>query len=163
MANIIKDYGPKMPKIIRVEQVPEYFAINWMLGARCNYDCMYCDKEWHDTTSKPHDLETMQQAWENIERQTKHLNVPYKISFTGGEVTANKNFIPMIKWLRERLGDSAFIIMSTNGSASLNYYAELTKVIDAISFSVHSEFIDEKEFFTKVCDINSMMIRPRRT
>ena len=152
-----------MTKIIKVESVPNYFAVNWMLGALCNYDCMYCDKELHDTTSKPHSLELMQESWRNIQRQTQHLNLPYKISFTGGEVTANKNFLPFLKWIREQVGESAFIVFTTNGSASLNYYKKVTKLVNAIGFSTHSEFMDEKKFFEKVRAINEMMVRPEKS
>ena len=55
---------------------------------------MYCPPDLHDSTSRPHDLATMQQVWQNIYNKSKHKNLPYKIVFTGGEVTANKNFLP---------------------------------------------------------------------
>jgi hypothetical protein len=91
------------------------------------------------------------------------LKLPYKISFTGGEVTANKNFSPLLKWIRGQVGESAFIAFTTNGSASLNYYKNITKFVNAIGFSTHSEFMDEKKFFEKVQTINSMMIRPEKS
>lgn len=152
-----------MTKIIRVEPIPEHFAINWMIGSLCNYDCMYCDKEWHDTTSKPLDLDTLKNAWNSIYSQTKHLNLPYKITFTGGEITANKNFLPLVNWLREELGEQLFVIASSNGSASLNYYKKLANVVDAISFSTHSEFMNEQEFFDKIRELNLIMKRPKKS
>jgi MoaA/NifB/PqqE/SkfB family radical SAM enzyme len=88
-----------MNKIIKIEPVPKYYSISWMLGSLCNYDCMYCPAELHDMTSRPHDLETMQHVWKNLYEKTKDKNLPYKISFTGGEVTANKNFLPLIDFL----------------------------------------------------------------
>ena len=152
-----------MNKIISIKPAEEMFSITWMLGSRCNYDCMYCDPEWHDITSRPNDLVTMQQVWQNIYQKTHYHNLPYKISFTGGEVTSNKNFLPLVKWLRESYKDIKQIIITTNGSASLNYYLKLANDVEGISFSVHSEHIDEQEFFEKSRMLNQKMIRPRKS
>jgi molybdenum cofactor biosynthesis enzyme MoaA len=134
-----------------------------MLGSFCNYDCSYCLPEWHDTTSKPHDLATLKTAWNNIRVKTQHLGLEYKISFTGGEVTANKNFLPFLEWLRSEFSDIAMIVMTTNGSAGSNYYTKLSKVVNAISFSTHSEFMVEDEFFNKAIQLNKLMIRPEKS
>lgn len=152
-----------MSKIISVHPVPEHFSITWMLGPRCNYDCMYCPDELHDSTSIPHDLETMQQAWVNIYQSTKKRNLQYKISFSGGEVTANKNFLPLVEWLRNNYNDIDMIVVTTNGSASLNYYTRLANQVEAISFSTHTEFFNEHEFFTKAEAIDQLMVRPRKS
>jgi len=149
--------------IIKIVPAVEYFSITWMLGSFCNYDCMYCPTEFHDTTSKPHDLETMQQVWTKIYDKSKHLNLPYKISFTGGEVTANKNFLPLVSWLRDNYPQIAEIIITTNGSASVGYYTKLANVVEAISFSLHSEFVNEQEFFNKAEIINKLLVRPKKS
>lgn len=152
-----------MEKIISVRPVPEYFSITWMLGSRCNYDCMYCPTELHDSTSRPHDLATMQQVWLNIYEKTRDKNLPYKISFTGGEVTANKNFLPLVQWLRNTYTDIAMILLTTNGSASQRYYQELSQHVESISFSTHSEFMDEKKFFNTVRAVDQLMTRPKKS
>lgn len=150
--------------IVRIEPVPEHFSVTWMLGSLCNYDCMYCSADWHDTTSRPHDLETLQQAWQDIYSKSQQVGLPYKISFTGGEVTANKSFLPFAEWLRERFGQAiSSILITTNGSASLNYYQRVSSVVESITFSTHSEFMDEAEFFHKVREINRMMVRPLKS
>lgn len=150
-------------QIIKIEPIPKYFSITWMLGSFCNYDCMYCPPELHDATSRPHDLETMQIVWSNIYDKTQHLGLKYKISFTGGEVTANKNFLPLVNWLRSTYADIAMIVITTNGSASANYYLKLARVVEAISFSTHSEFMIEEEFFDKAVKVNSIMISPNKS
>ena len=149
--------------IVRVTPVPEYFSLTWMLGSRCNYDCMYCPTELHDSTSQPRDLETMQQVWRNIYEKTQDKNLPYKISFTGGEVTANKNFLPLVKWLRDTYADIAMILLTTNGSASQRYYLDLSQSVESISFSTHSEFMDEQRFFDTVTAVDGIMIRPQKS
>jgi MoaA/NifB/PqqE/SkfB family radical SAM enzyme len=150
-------------KIISVTPTTEYLSLTWMLGARCNYDCMYCPTELHDATSQPHDLETMQQVWKNIYEKTQYKNLLYKISFTGGEVTANKNFLPLVQWLRNNYKDIAMILLTTNGSASKRYYIDLCQHVESISFSTHSEFMNEKRFFETVAAINKIMVRPKKS
>lgn len=150
-------------RIVAVRPIPEYFSLTWMLGSRCNYDCMYCPTELHDATSRPHDLETMQQAWRNIYAKTQHKNLLYKISFTGGEVTANRNFLPLVQWLRNNYSDIDMILITTNGSASRRYYEELSQHVESISFSTHSEFMDEQRFFNTVKGINQLMARPKKS
>lgn len=152
-----------MSKIIKIEPLPKYYSITWMLGAFCNYDCMYCPPEYHDITSRPHGLEDMKITWQNIYEKTKNQNLSYKISFTGGEVTANKNFLPFLEWLRSEYADIAMVVLTTNGSASVNYYIKLAQVVESISFSTHSEFMDEEKFFETVIAVNSLMIRPKKS
>ena len=151
------------PKIIRVEPTLSAVALTWMIGARCNYDCMYCPEELHDNVSAHPDLEKLKQAWHNLYAKTQQLNLPYKISFTGGEVTANKSFLPLIEYLKAGNFNIGQLIVTTNGSASLNYYQRLCGLIDTISFSTHSEFFDEAEFFSKVEQLDKIMIRPEKS
>jgi organic radical activating enzyme len=124
---------------------------------------MYCPSELHDNTSVPHDLETMKTVWQNIYKQSTSRNLPFKICFTGGEVTANKNFLPLVQWLRESYKDIQQIVITTNGSASLNYYLKLSELVHSISFSVHSEHMDEQDFFNKSLALNQKMIRPEKS
>ena len=152
-----------MNKIISVRPAQEQFSITWMLGSRCNYDCMYCPSDLHDKTSQSLALEVLKESWQKIHKKTQHSNLPYKLSFTGGEVTANKNFLPFTKWLRSEYSDVSMILLTTNGSASLNYYQRLTNYVEAISFSTHSEHMNEQEFFHKVEKINNIMIRPTKS
>ena len=124
---------------------------------------MYCPTNLHDNTSVPHDLESMQRAWQNIHNKSKHLDLKYKISITGGEVTANRNFLPFIQWLRSSYSEIQEIHITTNGSASFNYYKNLSQVVESICFSTHSEFINENDFFQKAIAIDKLMVRPAKS
>jgi hypothetical protein len=43
----------------------------------------------------------------------------YKIAFTGGEVTANKDFLPFLEWLRDNYNKYlSQLLITTNGSAT---------------------------------------------
>ena len=143
-------------KIVQVAPTEEYFSLTWQLTIRCNYDCMYCSTDWHNNTSKHHSLETLKNAWINILNKTNRLK--YKISFTGGEPTNSKSFLPFIKWLRTEYPDRIFkILVTSNGSATYKYYKQLYDYVDNISFSTHSEHMDELDFFNKIILLHSTL------
>lgn len=152
-----------LEKIIQVEPVEPSVALSWMIGSRCNYDCVYCPPEFHDMTSTHPDLAKLKTTWNSFYEKTKHLDLPYKLSFTGGEVTANKGFLPLMEYLNSSDFNIKQLIISTNGSASENYYRRLANLVTDISFSIHSEFFNEAEFFVKVRAINEIMIRPTKS
>jgi hypothetical protein len=119
---------------------------------------MYCSPDYHNDTDAAHSLEQLQQAWISLHSQTSLRKLKYKIGFTGGEPTVNKNFLPFIKWLRLYYGtDIIKILVTTNGSANLQYYLKLYKYVDNISFSTHSEHMDETKFFDTIIALNSKL------
>jgi len=150
-------------KIIKVEPATPMIALTWMISTRCNYDCMYCPTAWHDSTSKHPDLDNLKQVWDNFYENTRAQQQPYKVSFTGGEVTANRSFLPLVEYIRNGNFNIGQLLVTTNGSASEKYYTKLAASVDAISFSTHSEFFDEQEFFNKVEKINAIMVRPQKS
>lgn len=144
--------------IVSIEPTDEYYSLTWKLTTRCNYDCMYCPTKWHDPLGTIHSLETLQSAWKSILSKTENLGLRYKISFSGGELTTNKNFLPFVKWLRSNYNDKIFsILLTTNGSASTTYYSKLLNNVDNISFSLHSEHVNEKKFFDTVVHLKNNM------
>jgi molybdenum cofactor biosynthesis enzyme MoaA len=151
------------PKIVKVRPTTPVISLTWMIGARCNYDCMYCPTDLHDDTSPHADLQKLKTAWHSFYSKTKHTGLPHKISFTGGEVTANKSFLPFVEYLRAGDFNIGQLLVTTNGSASARYYQHLANAVDAISFSTHSEFFNESEFFSKVIAVNHVMIRPKKS
>lgn len=122
---------------------------------------MYCPTDWHDDSSPHPELDKLKLVWKSFYNKTHSLNLPYKITFSGGEVTANKSFLPLVEHIKNC--EPAEIFVTTNGSASLRYYKDLAKLVNGISFSVHSEHINEEEFFKKVLEINTVMVRPERS
>lgn len=137
--------------VVRVTPIDKYFTITWRLSKRCNNDCMYCPAMWHDDVSKHHTLDELQMYWRDIVAKTKHLGLRYKIAFTGGEATNSKYFVPFVEWLgNEYASEIAQILLTTNGSAPTHHYEKLFKYINNISFSVHSEGIDEQKFFDTI-------------
>ena len=155
--------GPTLTKIVSIRPSDQSIAITWMIGSRCNYDCMYCPPELHDSTSRHPDLEQLKAVWQSMYEKTCNIGLPYKLSFTGGEVTANKSFLPLVEYLKAGAFGVNQIFVTTNGSASINYYTKLSALINGISFSTHSEHIEEQQFFDKVLAISKLMTRPERS
>jgi hypothetical protein len=148
-----------MTKIISINPTEKYFSLNWQIDIRCNYDCMYCSSEWHNDSSEFKGMEELQNVWLNVFNKTKNLNLPYKISFTGGELTANKNFLPFVTWLKNNYSEYLFkVLVTTNGSASTGYYQKMFEAVDNISFSLHSEHIDEQKFFNKLIQLRKKLL-----
>jgi len=148
-----------MTKIISIKPTEDYFSLNWQIDIRCNYDCMYCSPKWHDNSSRVKSMEELQNVWLNVFDKTKNLNLPYKISFTGGELTANKNFLPFVTWLKNNYSKYLFkVLVTTNGSASTGYYQKMFEAVDNISFSLHSEHIDEQKFFNKLIQLRKKLL-----
>lgn len=149
--------------IVKVEPTTPMISMTWMIGSRCNYACSYCPSELHDDYSPHPDLEKLKQAWDSFYSKTRHIGLPYKISFTGGEVTANRSFLPLIEYLRAGNFNIGQIVVTTNGSASKAYYLRLAELVDSISFSTHTEFWNESKFFDTVIAVNQAMIRPEKS
>jgi hypothetical protein len=119
---------------------------------------MYCPERLHDNHSENKSLEDLQRYWLKIFEKTSDLNFKYKISFTGGEITVNKNFLPFIIWLKQYYGNRIDkILVTSNGSASFNFYKKLGMQVDNMSFSVHSEHIDETKFFNTIVKLKKSL------
>jgi sulfatase maturation enzyme AslB (radical SAM superfamily) len=137
-----------MSKIIKIVPTEDWFSISWIMHLKCNYDCMYCPTQRHQSANDMLSLDELQRRWITTYDKTKHLNKLYKISFSGGEVTINKNFLPFLNWLTTHYGNKiAQMGVTTNGSASTSYYLNLFNHLNYISFSTHTEHINEKRFF----------------
>ena len=137
--------------IVSISPIDHNIIVAWHLHDRCNFDCMYCPEKWHSLTSSTKSLDELKKCWLEIYNKTKHRNLKYKISLTGGEVTLNQDLLPFVQWLvssyREKL---ALIGMVTNGTANQKLYMDLFEYLDWISFSTHSEFFNENKFFNNV-------------
>ena len=131
------------------------FNISWILGRFCNYKCSYCwpyarsDQPDHQT------LEVYKSTVDEIKRQAG-LNgfTQFHWSFSGGEPTAYRDLINLIKHLDETQSSYQSIHMTTNlspGSKWWNTWCSVTDCLQrrSITASFHSEFAKEQEFGDK--------------
>lgn len=143
--------------IVKVEPYNNSFIVHWLVGRRCNFNCSYCPEMWHDLKAKDKSLSELKQGWLRIMEINKTPKQKYDISFLGGENTLNKDFLPFLIWLRENYNNIIENIgIITNGTASVDHYKEYIKYCDWITFSTHSEFMNEKKFFSTVVEIHQL-------
>jgi MoaA/NifB/PqqE/SkfB family radical SAM enzyme len=152
-----------MSQIVEIRPIKDIFSITWELTSHCNYACSYCPPELHNKLGEFHSFETLKSSWLHIYDQIKILDLPIKITFTGGEISTVKDFLPFVIWLRENFKNFDSILIISNGSASFNFYEKLSKHVEAITFSTHSEFFNSEKFFETAIMLNQIMIRPEKS
>ena len=132
------------------------FSVSWILGRFCNYKCSYC---WPYARSDQQDhqsLEVYQRTIDQIKSQAR-LNgfTDFHWSFSGGEPTAYKGLLDVIKHLDD--GPTTpyqSVHMTTNlspGSKWWNTWCRNTELLQrrSITASFHDEFAKEQEFGDK--------------
>lgn len=132
------------------------FSVSWILGRFCNYNCSYCwpyarsDKPDHQT------LDMYKNTVDEIKRQARANGFnEFHWSFSGGEPTAYKQLLDLIKHLDD--GPTTpyqSIHMTTNlspGSKWWNTWCANTEMLQrrSITASFHDEFAKEQEFGDK--------------
>lgn len=131
------------------------FAVSWILGRFCNYNCSYC---WpYARSDKPdhQELETYKHTIDEIKRQARRNGfTEFHWSFSGGEPTAYKYLNELIKHLDEKQSPYQSVHMTTNLSPSSNWWktwANNTSLLQrrSITASFHDEFAREQEFGDK--------------
>ncbi len=153
-----------MREIIQITPTDDVFSISWIMHIRCNYDCMYCPPSRHNNTDRLPELQELIQYWQQIFEKTKNLNKKYKLSISGGEPTINKNVLPFLQWLRQKFSNHIHHInFITNGSASKNYYLKLCTLVDSISFSSHTEFMNKPKFLGTISACSRYMTNNNKT
>lgn len=131
------------------------FAVSWILGRFCNYNCSYC---WpYARSDKPdhQELETYKHTIDEIKRQARQNGfTEFHWSFSGGEPTAYRYLNDLIKHLDEKQSPYQSIHMTTNlspGSKWWKSWCESTCLLQrrSITASFHDEFAKEQEFGDK--------------
>jgi len=131
------------------------FNVSWILGRFCNYKCSYC---WPYARSDQLDfqsLETYKNTIDEIKRQARQNGfTEFHWSFSGGEPTAYKQLLDLVKHLDELESTYQSIHMTTNlspGSKWWNTWCKNTELLQrrSITASFHAEFAKEQEFGDK--------------
>lgn len=132
------------------------FNISWILGRFCNYKCSYC---WPYARSDELDflpLDTYTGAINEIKRQANQNGfTQFHWSFSGGEPTAYKNLLDLVKHIQSDAAASyQSIHMTTNlspGSKWWKNWCSNTELLQrkSITASFHAEFAKEQEFGDK--------------
>jgi organic radical activating enzyme len=138
------------------------FNVSWILGRFCNYKCSYC---WPYARSDEVDhqpLEVYKSTVDEIKRQARANGFnQYHWSFSGGEPTAYRHLLELIKHLDD--GPQTpyqSVHMTTNlspGSKWWNTWCTNTEMLQrrSITASFHDEFAKEQEFGDKCLQLQN--------
>lgn len=126
------------------------FQVTWDLGRRCNYDCSYCPAIRHDNFSPHATLDELKNntdfLFEYIDTYMQHRDFKKtSISFTGGEPTVNPNFIPFIRYLKNKYEKKysnqwrASFALTSNGAMSQKMAQKVMENFEHCTVSYHAE------------------------
>lgn len=161
MTGLAQLYVDDTNPIIEIQEKHPVLYIMWVIGTRCNFSCSYCPDVWHDKHSEHKTLEELQNAWKKIVEVTKDSTKPVLVGILGGEPTMNPNLLPFLQWVKLFYNPGKIdITVYSNGTASLEYYQQLSRV-SSFCFSTHSEFFNESKFFSTVTSVNQFIIEKK--
>lgn len=131
------------------------FNVSWILGRFCNYSCSYCWPYAHSNSVDFKDLKVYQTAVDEIKRQARENGfTQFHWSFSGGEPTAYKNLLDLIKYMDDITVPYQSVHMTTNLSPGSKWWKSWCEATAAwqrrsITASYHAEFAKEQEFGDK--------------
>lgn len=132
------------------------FSVSWILGRFCNYKCSYCWPYARADKQDFLDIEIYLNAIDEIKKQARQNGfTSFHWSFSGGEPTAYKNLLDIIRHLDDGTRTPyQSLHMTTNLSPGKKWWKSWchgTEMLQrrSITASFHDEFTKEKEFSEK--------------
>ena len=132
------------------------FAVSWILGRFCNYNCSYCWPYARSDKLDYQEYEIYVRTIDEIKRQARDNGfTEFHWSFSGGEPTAYKKLLDLIAHLDDGIQTPyQSVHMTTNlspGSKWWKTWCANTEMLQrrSITASFHSEFAREQEFGDK--------------
>jgi len=133
----------------------DVFNISWILGRFCNYKCSYCWPYANSQTPDYLDFQYYVNTINSIKTQARNNGFKkFHWSFSGGEPTAYKHLLSLLKHLEDGITPYQSIHMTTNLSPSKKWWGNWCMSTElfqrkSITASYHSEFANENEFAEK--------------
>jgi len=129
------------------------FSISWILGRFCNYKCRYCWPYARSDQPDHQEFEVYVRTIDEIKRQARQNGfTEFHWSFSGGEPTAYKRLLELVKHIENDL-ESPYqsLHLTTNLSPGQKWWdswcaATMSLQRRSITASYHAEFADEQEF-----------------
>jgi organic radical activating enzyme len=124
------------PMIVTSNDYNLFKSVIWDLGRRCNFDCWYCAPNSHNNYATQMNFDMLENSYNTLNNWWMK-DERTKFSITGGEPTVYKDYLPFVKFLKEK---DHIINTTTNGSNTPAYYAELAEYSDIV-FSIHLNYV----------------------
>jgi organic radical activating enzyme len=141
------------------------FSTSWILGRFCNYNCSYCWPYARSDKVDHQSLEVYKHTVDEIKRQARQNGfTEFHWSFSGGEPTAYKQLLELIKHLDDGIVTPyQSVHMTTNlspGSKWWNTWCKNTEMLQrrSITASFHDEFAKEQEFGDKCLQLQYELV-----
>lgn len=142
----MENFMSKLVAITKKHPEYKYFRLNWMLHDRCTYNCSYCPPTNKAGNDDWLSIDFSKEFINNLESWLDGKHKDVIVNFTGGEPTVWPKFAELVNHIKSK---NWYTTISTNGSRSLAWWTEHQHKFDKISFSYHSEFAKDEEFFEK--------------
>jgi organic radical activating enzyme len=140
----------------------DLFSVSWILGRFCNYNCSYCWPYARTDVPDYQNFDVYTRAIDSIKQQArKNGFTRFHWSFSGGEPTAYRQLLDLVKYLDDGVQTPyQSIHMTTNLSPGKKWWktwSEHTGLLQrrSITASFHSEFARELEFGDKCLQLMS--------
>jgi organic radical activating enzyme len=141
------------------------FSVSWILGRFCNYKCSYCWPYARSDVPDHQSLDIYKHTVNEIKRQARANGfTQFHWSFSGGEPTAYKQLLDLIKHLDDGTQTPyQSVHMTTNlspGSKWWNTWCKNTEMLQrrSITASFHDEFAKEQEFGDKCLQLQYELV-----
>jgi hypothetical protein len=132
------------------------FSTSWILGRFCNYNCSYCWPYARSNQIDHQSIDVYKHTVDQIKQQARQNGfTQFHWSFSGGEPTAYKELINLIKHLDDGVQTPyQSVHMTTNlspGGKWWKNWLDATALLQrrSITASFHDEFAEEQEFGDK--------------
>lgn len=117
----------------------------WSIHNKCNYACSYCPDILHNGDTSWLRMDYLQgfidRVHDHYVKRLGHKNILF--SFTGGEPTLWKDFLPFIEYINSK---GFYCGLTSNGSVSINFWERISTYFNYICLSFHPESADPVKF-----------------
>jgi len=135
----------------------DLFAVSWIMGRFCNYNCSYCWPYARSDVPDHFPLEVYKRTIDEIKKQARSNGFKnFHFSFSGGEPTVFKDFDNLLSYyVNDDLPSYQSFHMTSNCSPGMKWWNRMIPTLKkfnraSITASFHAEFADENEFADKL-------------
>jgi len=111
----------------------------WEVSSTCNYDCWYCNPRHHDNKIRGHDYDNVIDFFTDLSNKYEYIYC----DMVGGEPT----LWPRLKDFLVNKPSNMFVLVSTNGSRTINWWEKNLKYFDGVCATFHPDTADADHFY----------------